>query len=78
MSNADRKGQTKITKRILIITAEEDISLALRFALEYDTTTNSRAFKVDSFTNPLLALKKYKPGSYDLLILDIIFPKTKK
>jgi hypothetical protein len=33
-------------KRILIITAEEDDNLALRFALEYGTTTNSRVFKL--------------------------------
>jgi DNA-binding response OmpR family regulator len=38
-------------------------------ALEY------HGFKVDSFNDPQEALSKFKPGSYDLIILDIKMPK---
>ena len=38
-------------------------------ALEY------HGFKVDSFNDPQEALSKFKPGSYDLVILDIKMPK---
>jgi two-component system response regulator ChvI len=30
---------------------------------------------VDSYTDPILALSNFKPGLYDLLILDIKMPK---
>ena len=32
-------------------------------------------FKVDSFNNPILALKNFKNGSYDLLIIDVVMPQ---
>ena len=32
-------------------------------------------YKVDAFNDPQEALSKYKPGSYDLIILDIKMPK---
>jgi DNA-binding response OmpR family regulator len=32
-------------------------------------------FKVDTFTDPQEALSNYKPGYYDLVILDIKMPK---
>lgn len=38
-------------------------------ALEY------HGFKVDSFNDPQEALSKFKPGLYDLIILDIKMPK---
>ena len=38
-------------------------------ALEY------HGYKVDSFNDPQEALSKFKPGSYDLIILDIKMPK---
>jgi DNA-binding response OmpR family regulator len=31
-------------------------------------------FKVDSFTDPLLALEDFKAGIYDLVLLDIVMP----
>ena len=33
-------------------------------------------FPVDVYNDPLLALSDYKPGMYDLLLLDIKMPKT--
>jgi CheY-like chemotaxis protein len=33
------------------------------------------AFTVDTFNDPVLALKSYKPRLYDLVMLDIIMPE---
>ena len=47
---------------------EPDISLVFR------TVLKGEGFKVDSFTDPLLALSNFKPNLYDLAILDIKMP----
>lgn len=56
-------------KRILVVDDEPDLTQVSTLALEY------HGFKVDSFNDPLEALSKFKPGSYDLIILDIKMPK---
>ena len=56
------------TKRILLVDDEYDIILTVKLVLE------SCGFKVDSFTNPLLALDSFKTGLYDLAILDVKMP----
>lgn len=48
---------------------EPDLTQVSTLALEY------HGFKVDSFNDPQEALTKYKPGLYDLVILDIKMPK---
>lgn len=63
---------TKVIKRILIVNAEADVNLALKAALE---ECDGGYFRVDSFNDPLLALKNYKNGFYDLLLIDIIMPQ---
>jgi DNA-binding response OmpR family regulator len=55
--------------RILLVDDEPDLIQVSTLALEY------HGFKVDSFNDPQEALSKYKPGSYDLVILDIKMPK---
>jgi DNA-binding response OmpR family regulator len=55
--------------RILIVDDEPDLNAVFTLALEY------HGFKVDSFNDSQEALSKYKPGSYDLVILDIKMPK---
>ena len=56
--------------RILIIDDEPDITLAFRKALV------GRGFKqVETANDPALALKNFKAGSYDLLIIDIVMPE---
>jgi CheY-like chemotaxis protein len=77
------KNQTQIDKaikRILIISPEDDVNLALKTALEEvegDATSSSSSydFRVDCFNNPALALKNFKSGLYDLLIVDVIMPQ---
>ena len=55
--------------RILVVDDEPDLTQVSTLALEYF------GFKVDSFNDPQEALSKYKPGLYDLVILDIKMPK---
>ena len=55
--------------RILGVDDEPDLTKVSTLALEY------HGFKVDTFNDPEEALSKFKPGSYDLIILDIKMPK---
>jgi len=55
--------------RILVVDDEPDLTQVSTLALEY------HGFKVDSFNDPQEALSKYRPGLYDLVILDIKMPK---
>ena len=55
--------------RILVVDDEPDLTEVFMMALEY------HGFKVDSFNDSQEALSKYKPGLYDLVILDIKMPK---
>jgi two-component system response regulator ChvI len=57
------------SNRILVVDDEPDLTQVSTLALEY------HGFKVDSFNDPQEALTKYKPGLYDLVILDIKMPK---
>jgi CheY-like chemotaxis protein len=60
----DRQG----TNRILLVDDEVDINLTIKLVLE------GSGFKIDSFTDPLLALDSFKTGLYDLVILDVKMP----
>jgi DNA-binding response OmpR family regulator len=60
-----RQGQ----KKILAVDDEPDLTKLCSLALEY------HGFKVDTFNDPQEALSNYKPGYYDLVILDIKMPK---
>ena len=55
--------------RILVVDDEPDLTRVSTLALEY------HGFKVDTFNDPQEALSKFKPGLYDLIILDIKMPK---
>lgn len=59
----------KNNNRILVVDDEPDLTQVSTLALEY------YGYKVDSFNDPQEALSKFKPGSYDLIILDIKMPK---
>ena len=59
---------TQATKRILIVDDEADINFTFKVVLQND------GFKVDSFTDPLLALEDFNAGIYDLVLLDIVMP----
>jgi len=56
--------------RILIVDYEPAITLAL-----WDISSLSGFEYVDAFNDSLLALENFKPGSHDLVILDIAMSK---
>ena len=66
MENALTSQNTK--KRILVVDNEKDITITLQVGLE------DGGFDVDTFTNPSLALKSFKPNFYDLVLIDIVMP----
>ena len=56
-------------RRILVVDDELDITLTLQAGLE------DGGFDVDAFNDPEMALSSYKPGLYDLVLIDIMMPK---
>jgi DNA-binding response OmpR family regulator len=54
----------------MLVEDEDDIVLLFKMILESDT-----GLKVDSFTDPVAALNNFKPGLYDLILIDIALPK---
>ena len=55
--------------KILVVDDEPDIASSVKKGLERNE------FQVDAYTDPQKALSEFKPGVYDLLILDIKMPK---
>jgi DNA-binding response OmpR family regulator len=63
--------QTSMQKkkyRVMIVDDEQDITTIFKIGLE------NNQFIVTTFNDPLEALSKFRPGLYDLLILDIRMP----
>ena len=59
----------QVKKRILIVDEEKDVGGT------FETILENYGFDIDYFTDPVLALEKFKPNLYDLTILDIKMPK---
>jgi DNA-binding NtrC family response regulator len=59
-----------MTKNILFVDDEKDITLAIKIILE-----ETGLFHVDIFNDPVLALKRFKPNFYALVMIDIMMPK---
>ena len=57
-------------KRILFVDDEPDLTSLIKKALE------SAGFNVNVFNNSADTLKDFKPHFYDLVMLDIVMPKT--
>jgi DNA-binding response OmpR family regulator len=62
-------GNEKRRIRILAVDDEPDLTMLCRMSLEL------YGFEVDTFNDPQEALSKFKPCSYDLVILDIKMQK---
>jgi|SRR5262249_49910641 len=60
---------SRASKRILVVDDEHDAALTLKVVLE------EYGMLVDCFTDPITALKNFKPNVYDLIILDISMPE---
>jgi DNA-binding response OmpR family regulator len=58
----------QMRKRIMVVDDEDDVNVTLRIVLEDQ-------FSVDVFNDPFAALDNFKPGLYDLLLIDIRMPK---
>jgi two-component system, OmpR family, response regulator ResD len=56
-------------KKILLVDDEPDMTAMLKMALE------NAGFTIDTFNDPLLVLKSFKPNLYDLIVLDAMMPK---
>jgi CheY-like chemotaxis protein len=63
------KPSSSQKKRIFVVDDEVDITTVFKLGLE------EADLQVDVYNDPLLALSDYKPGIYDLLLLDIKMPK---
>jgi CheY-like chemotaxis protein len=57
-------------KRIMTVDDDEDVVFCLRAVFQ-----KTGLFDVDGYTDPQHALCSFKPGEYDLVILDIRMPK---
>jgi DNA-binding response OmpR family regulator len=55
--------------RILLVDDEPDVIFTFKKGLE------AHGFVVDAFKDPVLALSNFKPGTYDLLLLDVKMPQ---
>jgi DNA-binding response OmpR family regulator len=56
-------------KKFLLVDDEPDITFTIKNILEYN------GLQVDTFNDPITALKSYTSNFYDLVILDIKMPK---
>jgi CheY-like chemotaxis protein len=63
------ENNTSNTKKVMIVDDEADVISVLGIVLE------ENGFEVDTFEDPMVALKSYRAGVYDLLILDIKMPE---
>jgi CheY-like chemotaxis protein len=62
-------GSATKGNKVLLVDDEPDIMMAFKLTLE------SAGFIVDTYQDPLLALSRFKPSYYNLVILDIKMPK---
>jgi DNA-binding response OmpR family regulator len=58
----------QLRKRIMVVDDKDDVNVTLRIVLQDQ-------FSVDVFNDPFVALDNFKPGLYDLLLIDIRMPK---
>jgi CheY-like chemotaxis protein len=63
------ENDTSNTKKVMVVDDEPDVISVLDIVLE------ENGFEVDTFEDPIVALKSYRADVYDLLILDIKMPK---
>ena len=68
MSSPTAPSHNKASPRVMLIDDEQDIARAMTMAL------SKAGFNVDAFTDPLEALRHFKPRTYKLIIIDIKMP----
>ena len=73
-----REGEvSSFTKRILIVDDNPDITLTFKKAFEESNriSGNKISFHVNAYNDPLVAVSDFKPGFYDLMLIDINMPQ---
>jgi CheY-like chemotaxis protein len=70
-----KEEKDPLLKRILIVDDEPDVTLTFAAGIEYYQNNESRKFEVYTHNDPEVALSKFKPNFYDLLLTDIFMPK---
>ena len=63
------ENNTSNTKKVMVVDDETDVLSVVGIVLK------ENGFEVDTFEDPIVALKSYRAGVYDLLILDIKMPE---
>lgn len=63
------------SKRIMVVDDEQDVTYLFKLILEGGHHGVTFSCTVDTFNDPLVALKRYRQGSYDLILIDIVMPK---
>ena len=58
-------------KRIMIVDASDDVNLTFKIVL----SESDKRLRVQSFTDPVDALREFRPDFYHLVIIDILLPK---
>ena len=69
ISKKKKETAYKPSYKILFVDDDNDILIAIKASLEY------HGFIVDTFSNPLEALSSFKPGIYDLVLIDVKMPQ---
>ena len=66
-----------LTKRILIVDDDPDITLTFKKAFEEVNriSGNKSSFHINTYNDPILALSEFKPDFYDLMLIDINMPR---
>ena len=67
--NFSKRDFTMEKKKILIVDDDQGTTLSFKLGLE------NNGYSVDTFNDPITALKSYKTNFYDIVILDIKMPK---
>ena len=71
LANPISKFPDVTIKRIMIVDASDDVNLTFKIVL----SESDRRLRVQSFTDPVDALREFRPDFYDLVIIDILLRK---
>jgi DNA-binding response OmpR family regulator len=79
LNHTELKQRSPFLKSILILDDDPDIVLTFKEGLEAENNkkcqNNNIFFEVFAYNDPILALSKFKPNLYDLMLIDINMPK---
>jgi CheY-like chemotaxis protein len=79
LNHTELKQRSPFLKSILILDDDPDITLVFKKGLEAENNEKSQNnnifFEVFAYNDPILALSKFKPNLYDLMLVDVNMPK---